>query len=146
MRQALTLSTIVGIAFATLAVASVAAMRDAGERSIRQQHELNAIIDRMLAERLARRDEPDAFVDAPPGRAAPSDMTAALSRAAAENVIPRERPTNLDADEDRKQAREAAAARMKAKRRVARIPIIRPERLIPDTFRTIRAMTFGLMR
>ena len=139
MQQTLTLSAIILTAFLTLAFAGTAAMRDAGDRSLKQRVELDASIDRMLAERLARRDEPEYFEEAAPTK------EAAVAVAETEGVTPRERPRNLDAHE-RQQAREAAAARMKTKRRTARVPLIRPERLIPDTFRTIRGLTFGLVR
>lgn len=155
MREGLALTAIGSAALLTLAVAGAATLRHAGDISFRERQALDHSIDRIVAEQTARRDEvlPSAADRTTPGQpakasaqttgSAPRDITQlppgpeARKEAARQNRDPAERAE--------REARAARAVRVAKKRQAPPAVALRPDRVLPNAFMTIRKLTFGAL-
>ncbi len=148
MREAVSLATIGTAALITLAAAGTAVVHDATERSARERGQLDASIDRIVTEQVARRDEvfPNAaaaskaapeVTKAPPNILQLPPSPEARKEAARQNRDPQERAE--------REARVAAAVRH-VKKRSPQVLALRPDRILPDAFLSIRKLAFGVLR
>lgn len=149
MREAVSLAIIGTAALITLAAAGTAVVHDATERSVKERGQLDASINRIVTEQVARRDEvlPNATSTAskavPEVAKAPPDILQlpptpeARKEAARQNRDPQERAE--------REARAATAVR-RAKKRPPQQVVFRPDRVLPDAFLSIRKLAFGALR
>lgn len=156
MREAVSLAIIGTAALITLAAAGTAVVHDATERSVKERSQLDASINRIVTEQVARRDEvlpnatstaskaspevakaPPAVAKAPPDILQLPPTPEARKEAARQNRDPQERAE--------REARAATAVR-RAKKRPPQQVVFRPDRVLPDAFLSIRKLAFGALR
>ena len=149
MREAVSLAIIGSAALITLAAAGTVVVHDATERSAKERGQLDASINRIVTEQVARRDEvfTNAATAAP--KAAPEVARAppnilqlpptpeARKEAARQNRDPQERAE--------REARAATAVRQVRKRSPQAVAL-RRDRILPDAFLSIRKLAFGVLR
>ncbi len=158
MREDLALTAIGSAALLTLAVAGAATLRHAGDLSVKERQALDHSIDRIVVEQVARRDDvlPPAATAAKgtPGEAAgtPVQTTETASRdvtrwppgADARKEAARKRDPEERAEREARAA-QAAATRPAKKRHPPQAVTLRPDRVLPNAFLTIRKLTFGAL-
>jgi hypothetical protein len=150
MRESVSLAIIGSAALMTLAAAGTAVVHDATERTAKERGQLDASINRIVTEQVARRDEvfANAATTAPktsPDVAnTPSDILQLPATAEARKEAARQ---NRDPEERaEREARAATAVRHTRKRPPQQNVAVRPDRVLPDAFLSIRKLAFGVLR
>jgi hypothetical protein len=152
MREGLALSAIGSAALLTLAAAGAATLRHANDLSSKERQALDNSINRIVVEQVARRDDVLPST-ASAAKGTPTETTGTGARditqwpsgpearreAARQNRDPEER-----AEREARAARAVTAARP-AKKRQPQGMVLRPDRVLPNAFLTIRKLTFGVL-
>ena len=156
MREGLALTAIGSAALLTLAVAGAATLRHANDLSSKERQALDNSINRIVVEQVARRDEvlpsASAGTTAPRQKTESAQTTGAASRditqlapgPEARKEAARRRDPEERAEREARAARAVTAARP-AKRRQPQALTLRPDRVLPNAFLTIRKLTFGVL-
>jgi hypothetical protein len=157
MREAVSLAIIGSAALITLAAAGTAVVQDATQRTAKERGQLDASINRIVTEQVARRDEvftnpataakpaPDvAAKPAPDVAKASSDIMQPPRTPEARKEAARHRDPEERAE---REARAATAVRHTRKRPPQQnVAAFRPDRVLPDAFLSIRKLAFGVLR
>jgi hypothetical protein len=156
MREAVSLAIIGSAALVTLAAAGTAVVHDATQRTVKERGQLDASINRIVTEQVARRDEiytsqaataakpaPEVAAKAAPETAkAPPDIMQPPRTPEARKEAARHR----DPEERAEREARAATAVRHTRKRPPQAVTFRPDRVLPDAFLSIRKLAFGVLR